>query len=329
MMNAKQYVAFLRQCYAPTADDRAAIRDAHVRYGKLRAKQLNDPEIARVYEDSAGLPDAQVSIFSDHILPFLKPSLPNEIQSRVDDIALAVLPTRSVNACAARSPSGEPFIIIDSGLPMMMSFYFEIKAVMFALMRAKGKEAVDKYVADAYRFVIRYYARGGNLPFPDPHTDVVVPQALMASALSMTVAVETFVLAHEFAHIYAGHLDNSVTTKHALPSSKSVDVDFYQMSWEQEYEADALGWDWYRTAWRNNPITAHYEVPEAETIPLMLFEYIALIETNTEKHSPYTTHPPGTHRLATLVKRIHDHSDEQTLEQAIGLARIAVNMPKL
>jgi hypothetical protein len=328
-MDANEYLAFLRTCMRQNESDRTSQRELDREFARLRAQQLDDPALAELYEQVAQEDPAEfrTRFMNEHILTPLKRNLSAEVRAKVDSVPMGVLPIRSVNACAALSPAGTPVILLDSGLVMMGHFYLETKPTAYLLNKQKGLDVATAYLESAYQFILQYYGASGGLSFPNPDVNIKLPFEYMADATMKTVTIEAFVLCHELAHVYLGHLDRSKTRTARMTDSPDEALQLYQPSWEQEYEADALGWDWYQQAWQGIPGLELLPRPVAKTAPLYLFELMALVEKNSTGYNRYTSHPPATHRFAYLVKRIHDEGDPEITGFAINLLKIAANMP--
>ncbi len=54
--------------------------------------------------------------------PFFE-SLPKEVQTRLDGIVVGILPTRDPNAMTLKSPNGEPIVVMDIAIPMILSHF--------------------------------------------------------------------------------------------------------------------------------------------------------------------------------------------------------------
>lgn len=343
-MTAHEYIRFLKAAFADPEREQIA-RNELVQWGKARAMQINnpayeaaykeldegeirDPILHEVAKDFYGLDqgDAQTLYIHRYILEPIKPKLPIDLRIRLDSIPIAVLPTGCVNACAARAPNGDPLVLIDSGLLNMVDFFLETKPTLLELITSKGIETANEYCVEAYRFVLNHYARSGQVPYPRP--DIHISAESRTLVLQQTMAIELFVLCHELGHIYAGHLARSNVKRLAVGIKENA-ADFYQLSWEQEFEADAWGWQWYQDCWTSVPLLNALPISLGMTSPLFLFDYMGLIETNLpEVKDKYSSHPPYSLRLKALLRRIADDGDPDVLEIAYAQAEIALNMPK-
>jgi hypothetical protein len=151
----------------------------------------------------------------------------------------------------------------------------------------------------------------------------------MSGVYGISLAIETFVLAHELAHVHAGHLEGSAAPKKRTGFEKPVEADFYQLSHIQEYEADGIGWDWYQSSWKGVPVLQSFPGNIARVAPLYFFLLLALIETNTSIPDSYSTHPSSLKRLERLIRRFQEEGDIESLEKASILYRMAATMPRV
>lgn len=182
------------------------------------------------------------------------------LESRTPDqkpekILFGSLPTGRVNGMAVPVPgSSFNLILIDDGLFGFANL--ACKAIATAVPIVPGTDGrgdrVDfsardwrKRVGDnpaiaerMYDFLVAYVLKG-HPHFAKPYLPDSTHQALGAI---LCRSVETFIIAHEYGHCMAGHLDGSTSKPlHAIQSFG--DVDGIPTSWKQEHEADLIGCD--------------------------------------------------------------------------------------
>src|ERR1041385_1661010 len=331
-MDASTYVNLLRACYAATPSEATALRQQCAEWGQRRSEQFDDPEIAAVYSQFADVDSgvAQTGYINDYILRPFRATLPSSLQQRLEQIPVIVLPTRTVNACAAKIPGDGPIIIIDSGLLSMCHFYLETKPMLFAIRDKRGMDAAVSYVEDAYRFVVQYYRRSGEMPFPLPPAGLRLPVQHGVLVALQIMALETFVIAHELAHIHAGHLDEHATERLSITEASDLKLEVYQRSWQNEYEADSLGWLWYQKGWPSISQLRDAPPEVVTAAPLFFFEYLALIEANVpDIQQRYSSHPSAPQRYLNLLRQIRKEGTHELFQFAVTEAEIVFHMPKL
>jgi hypothetical protein len=119
-------------------------------------------------------------------------------------------------------------------------------------------------------------------------------------------ASEMFVLAHELAHVYAGHLENSAIRSIAhdqVDLLRKRPLECYQLSWQQEIEADRLGFFHFLKAWPQCELRFNKsELNPVDIIaPFSFFELLQLVESNISIPDAYMTHPPAIQRSGAIM----------------------------
>jgi len=82
-----------------------------------------------------------------------------------------------------------------------------------------------------------------SLSFPYP---LKIPDHFALTAAVFCQALEAFVVAHEFAHICAGHVSGLSKRSSRLLSGKNVEE--LPRDADQEFEADSIAWTWIQRA---------------------------------------------------------------------------------
>lgn len=151
-----------------------------------------------------------------------------------NNVYVGVFPTGSVNAEARRSDNGY-LILVNAGLP-----FFVTQIVNALNMRQDlGKVPDDEEITTTIAHIIVAYLRFGNpAAGPMPLVGGLDSQIVMF----LTDACCQFVLAHEYAHILSGHFDRESPKLQVLPTNVGR-VEFIKNDWEQEFEADAVGYE--------------------------------------------------------------------------------------
>jgi hypothetical protein len=264
---------------------------------------------------------------SDYIVEPFKQTLPTSVRASLDAVPWALVGLRSLNAHAARAPSGEPFLTVNLGLLHMASFYMETKVTMAAIAERGGVERAQEYQLAAYSLILEHFETGGATRFPPP--GVPLPEQAMLAATAYAVAMETFVFAHEFAHVIAGHLERGATRRAFIGGTESAAVDFFQLSHTQELEADRIAWTWYQSGWEELPIVSGLSSSLGRGAPLWFFVLLHLVEQNIQVQDQYSTHPPAIARLLPLVKSFQESGRQDDLALADDILAITLTVPKL
>lgn len=295
-MGAREYLKSLQDRMRMGEEERHLHKFNAEKWARYRARQFGVPEerALAILQESNPLQSA-----IDYVFSTLCSRLPTPVAQSVKNTVVGVLPLRSVNAQCLRAPSGEPLVIVDQGIMTMLHFFLESTVTSEHLTHSPDTARSGALVRMlTYWFVVKYFNRGGKLSFPGPWPGSVDYAA--AYAQTGVYASEQFVVAHELAHLWAGHLGETLLHS-ALPESENDPVvEFYQRSREQEAEADHLAWDWYRCSLADDPVLAKFG-DDALVPPLYLFQMIALLEKNRDRPAAYATHPPAEQRLRVAL----------------------------
>jgi hypothetical protein len=154
-----------------------------------------------------------------------------------------------------------------------------------------------------------------------------MPESMAAISMAWTLGMETFVVAHELAHIYANHLDQANAKMLSIRPGGTVSAEFYQLSQQREFEADLLAWQWYQEVWRSIPGVRELNELPGRIAPLSFFTMLDLVEKNVRVPDAYSTHPPALARLINLTASFAKSADKEAVEAAVeelGIARASV-----
>jgi hypothetical protein len=317
-MTAHDYLRFLEQL---TVQDREALagmdlremrRQNHEEWSRIRIRQWTDASLGDERADEAEwsahykrvwdeIDKNPANYAGDYLTRFLSPflaALSDDVREQVGHVPIGILPIRALNAHCIRSPGGAPIIVFNTGMFTMLSYYIES---MFdtAFLQEHLPHVVQSHLLATYRFIVDYFRADGNLPFPNKPLSKT--EVRYGHVLGAAIAAELFVLAHEFAHVYAGHLDRSGSRSVALSGSRAESIDFFENSHEQEYEADTMGWQWFQQARGAVPLLRSFDDELMESGPLCFLLVLALIERNVAVPDQYSTHPPAVDRLRRLA----------------------------
>lgn len=126
-------------------------------------------------------------------------SLPQEHRAQLGQIAIGVLPTKSINAWVAPVPFGGEVIGFDFGT---MSFLIALNKVLLSRITILGFEPTMEYevAARRARSIVKSFAGTDDLP----RWPVSPRRLLIASALSNVQTA--FVVGHELGHVLLGHM---------------------------------------------------------------------------------------------------------------------------
>lgn len=160
---------------------------------------------------------------------------------------LGSLPSGEINAMSVLLPgTGEYVVLFEHGLFEFMFRIAQVLAASFPPLVPDGSGARFESVpapADALRnapaVVDRFVdAVGAYVVHGNPHRAAAfaLAPAHRVTAMTLVRAVEMFVLGHEYAHVFLGHLREPGPEAAGAPA---VDTSW---TWQQEYDADEVGW---------------------------------------------------------------------------------------
>ncbi len=126
-------------------------------------------------------------------------SLPQEHRAQLGQIAIGVLPTKSINAWVEPVPSGGEVIGFDFGT---MSFLIALNKVLLSRITVLGFEPTMEYEVAARRARSIIKSFFGEEEFP---RWPVSPRRLLISS-SLSNVQTAFIVGHELGHVLLGHL---------------------------------------------------------------------------------------------------------------------------
>lgn len=151
-----------------------------------------------------------------------------------ESVLVAELNTGSVNACAIKAPNGGWLIALNRGL---LSFFYGVTRALSTHMRVEGEPAdiqpgsrAGVHMAVTYDWYVATGLAVGS--------EFAVTPLQLNLASQLATAAETFVLAHEIAHHYLGHVQVARLKTLRLGQHE---VDVMETRREHEHEADIVG----------------------------------------------------------------------------------------
>jgi len=144
------------------------------------------------------------------------------------EVFVGDFPTGSLNAEVRRTEHGY-LILVNSGL----SYFFRQVLVALCMRDPVGADELELISQAIAAYVLHRDPAAGPQPVAGGHA------AMLSHALQR--ACGDFVVAHEFGHLLAGHLDVPAARSRMLPVHGGREVAVIDKSWQQEFEADAIG----------------------------------------------------------------------------------------
>jgi hypothetical protein len=243
--------------------------------------------------------------------------LSGEHRRNLERIPIGVIPNLDFNAATLRTPSGDPAIVVCSGL---MATLFEV-ASWFAgtVDNQSGKAEVGFIEATEmiFRWAVFHYTRSKEwLPPSEFRTRNYLRITLTAGLVQNAM---NFVIGHEFGHVVLGHLaDNTVKIHSNLAKSDSAPpLDKYQFAQNREHDADSVAVTLALDFSRNN----HQGWPGAGAAGVELaLQFIRLKEELLPTQKP-GRHPSSVERLERCRNQLLREAGDawvESVEREIG-----------
>jgi hypothetical protein len=326
-MNSKDYLEYLIHSYSEECESLEESLKKMQYWNEGRSGQFGIEWPPSEVIESLNLKSTHIEMVNKYlenwvITPFFD-SLPDDVKLAVKNVPIGILPIRVVNAHTLKAPSGEPLIIMNHGVLMMVSHYFEVLFSMKQIVEESDFLSAHEYLNANYRFIVQYFDKNGEMDFPQKFVKISIKD--LSKALMMTLAVENFIIAHEIAHVYAGHLECGMIKKISTTHQDKTELNCYQLSWAQEFEADEYGWIWYQKSWKENDLLRDLPEEIGFSAPFYIFIIMSLIEKNLEISE--STHPPSVLRIKKMIAKFCKDPKKQKI--AFDLLEIAETVPKI
>jgi len=256
----------------------------------------------------------------------------NEIFPNVSKPLFGTMPTGNVNALSRYfDQSDEYLVIFDDELFMYCNLISKViarampvtnkekKAISFSNQPEDIKKTIEQNKIILERFkdlVVSYLMKGRPSRAKQYHLEN--PYGYLSD--NLRDGMETFVLAHEYGHIFLGHLNNTETTATALAEENAKKIIF---SWNQELEADTFaitmtlaamqnkGWDIPLSYWGGELLFSSFEIIE-KSLAILKYGHDDFYWSGGVKGGSVGTHPPGETRRKNLrefmLKKFDKHS---------------------
>ncbi|MGE0705299.1 MAG: hypothetical protein AB7P22_15330 [Vicinamibacterales bacterium] len=212
------------------------------------------------------------------------------------DIPVGGLPTNDPNAAAIRAPSGDPAVVVNTGMTHLL--YRCANALVGSqptrLTRAMWSEQqamiwiVQGCVAMATGTASVGFERVPT--FTDP--------LRMTGAASLADCATAFIVGHEYGHVQLGHLrGGTVSRLHLLSGLDAPSVEVYQKRHEQEFDADRKGAEFAVLFNRQT------HRPPSQTVFLAIaffFQIVRVLDICAGSSLDRASHPAAEHRWDRL-----------------------------
>jgi hypothetical protein len=243
-----RYIAYLAEHgLQPRAvpEDAKQIRARERAKFRAAAKVLKDDPRAQLVEEAMAKSEQQHETKDIHPSELMLQEAARRVEEAIRsssrysgklqaDIYVGEFPTGSINSEVVKVAEGF-LVLVNSGLMIATSQIADLLAPLQPdkLPRPTDEQKIDEVVSVLYAY----------LHFGDPFLGPTIPTEqrlrIFLPPDAMPRACRTFVVAHEYAHVLAGHLDaESLETKPLATLTGTIDV--VRKTWEQEFEADSI-----------------------------------------------------------------------------------------
>lgn len=291
-MNSKEYLRYLQK--------EAGIKPYNIEKLKTHYNlRYNKERIDKVYEKFIDVNNPLISLenFINKVIvePFFK-ILTDEEKKILSNVYVGFLPTYNPNAMAISVPNSYPLIILHTELLAALSYYNEYQLVSYKIMEEGVINQVIDEICKGYKVVVECFIESDkpSIPLIPP----VLSKEMFEFSNMKTLAQDLFIIAHEFAHIYLGHLDDS--SKFSFPR---INVNKVNCDQRMEFEADLQALKWLSRIrvgqgfYYRDVLDEYFLVFSIEVF--MMFH---LIEANTSIPNDDSTHPSAVKRLTYLLQ---------------------------
>lgn len=287
---------------------------------KLRSQQfnINIEDMRRILDnyDIFSL-EGQEKFYRDFLIdPFLH-MLPAEVNIGLNNIYIGILPTFNPNAFAVQVPDDGPLIILHTELLAAVSYYNELQILAGKHFLKNEIEAGLSLLKSGHQFVVDCFRE--DRPINYPILPPVLTEKELLTVQLKTLVNESFIIAHEFAHIYLGHLGKSGTGLMGI-KDKKVAVNIYNVDQQMELDADVQSVKWL--AYLGNKDVKHGALflPFSVGIAVEVLMLIHIVEVNLPRDINTSSHPSAITRLqhiSDVCSSILNKHDEEFINDMI------------
>jgi hypothetical protein len=218
-----------------------------------------------------------------------------------------VFPTGSMNALSRPVPGSGVLVLVDSGLLHLVPDVFKIMIVARpAFGESPLLEPADasSVLAEAFNAYLFGNGAAGVRPLPELSGQRLDLQRLMSRR-----AIQ-FVVAHEVAHVIAGHL--MMSWRQTDPHTPVGALDTQAVGWPWEYQADWMGARIMLGAldglspWERGTVEPY--LVGAVLLTLALQEVVAVLASVSRRPVPFAgSHPPPLLRIQSMADHLAEH----------------------
>lgn len=218
-----------------------------------------------------------------------------------------VFPTGSMNALSRPMPGTGVLILVDTGLLHLVP---DVLKIMIVSRPAFNEPPLldPQSAASALAEVFNAHLYGNGAAPARPLPDLAGQRRDLLRLMARRAT--QFVIAHEIAHVQAGHL--LASWRHTDPNTPVGALDTQAVDWPREYEADRVAATIMLTSlmklspWEHDTVEPY--LVAALLLVLALHEVVAVLAEAAGRIVPFaSSHPPPLLRIQSLVEHLADH----------------------
>ena len=315
-MNAVQYLRDLQKRTGTLVSTDTANKVFEHREGVLSKSTIQRIRNEPKFRSIEGLEEFY---HNNLIKPFLE-TLPSECSNCLKDVYVGFLQTNDPNAWALQVPENGPLIVLHTSLIFTIGLYNELKFLIGPLM---NKDIVSSNVLfqEGHRRILNIF-QGFDYSIDSKKFPRQITKEDLIKATYLSMAQELFIVAHEFSHIYLGHLDRPANISLVFGDNR-VTVRKYSRRQQEELDADILAVKWLSNV-KNSNFDRHvapFLILPSVSIGLVIeiFMLFNFIEINLGVPSASSSHPSSLIRLNHILKECSCLLTEQEKEFIKGM----------
>lgn len=236
--------------------------------------------------------------------PFLK-SLDESIQQLLGDIWVGVIPICSPNAFCQYVPNTlTPVVVVYERLMAALSFRTE-SLLIYGKIREHDEKLAGVFMRYYMQKLVDFFEGKSGLPIYE------LPEDIKEKAVLVAMAQELFIIAHEFAHIYLGHLDYAKIESLHLEEN-DIDFDFFTYDQRLELAADLQASKWIIDFKNKGLAKGPLVIANDFSMLLEIFTLFQLIQENNEiyQKTKNESHPSADIRVKYIYSKLKNNLNE-------------------
>ena len=266
-----------------------------------RSQQISAEDMERALSRfSVYTLEEQEKFYRDTLItPFIQ-TLPDDAIKSLKDVYVGLLETYDPNAWTILIHNNGPLVVLHGELLAAISYYSELQFLAAKLLDENTRLGVG-VLNQGNRFILDCFREKRSRKYPRLPPKLT-KEELCAVTLN-TMAQELFVVAHEFSHIYLGHLGICVN-KSVGVGNKKVSVHKFSREQQEEFDADVQAVKWLinlKDKDTNEPFVQWASLSIG--IAIEVFMLFHLVEVNLGIPAETSSHPYSITRLKYILEK--------------------------